>query len=72
MHDGDGDGVWDREELTAVLKMQRHAGRYWKRMAAQSRTRGLVGRCPPRDIDEVLICLGEGVVTFDWFLLTIR
>jgi hypothetical protein len=55
-----------------VLKMQRHAGRYWKRMAAQSRTRGIVGRCPPRDIDEVLICLGEGVVTFDWFLLTIR
>ncbi len=27
MHDHDGDGVWDKEELTSVLKMQRHGAR---------------------------------------------
>ena len=42
------------------------------RKREQSPTCGVVGRCPPKDIDEVMICLGEGVVTLDWFLVAIK
>jgi hypothetical protein len=42
------------------------------RKREQSPTCGVVSRCPPKDIDEVMICLGEGVVTLDWFLVAIK
>jgi hypothetical protein len=44
----------------------------WPQARAVADVGGVVGRCPPKDIDEVMICLGEGVVTLDWFLVAIK